>query len=106
MSKPVYKVSLPDVNYWTSRIPCQMACPVLTDSGRYVQLIQEGRFEEAFLTANPDLLKRIEMLVIEIHPKQCNEKAIRALLAENYNVVEEIQGRKSSKPLLFCRKYG
>ncbi|MCB1590863.1 MAG: FkbM family methyltransferase [Alphaproteobacteria bacterium] len=62
--------------------------------------------EEAFLTANPDLLKRIEMLVIEIHPKQCNEKAIRALLAENYNVVEEIQGRKSSKPLLFCRKYG
>ncbi len=51
MSKPVYKVSLPDVNYWTSRIPCQMACPVLTDSGRYVQLIEEGRFEEAFLTA-------------------------------------------------------
>lgn len=51
MSKPTYKVSLPDVNYWTSRIPCQMACPVLTDSGRYVQLIEQGRFKDAFLTA-------------------------------------------------------
>lgn len=47
----LYEVSLPDSAYWTGRVPCQMACPVLTDSGRYVQLIAEGRFEEAFLTA-------------------------------------------------------
>jgi NADPH-dependent glutamate synthase beta subunit-like oxidoreductase len=51
MSDKIYKVSIPDVNYWTNRIPCQMACPVLTDSGRYVQLIEQGRFKEAFLTA-------------------------------------------------------
>lgn len=50
MSDAIYKVSIPDVNYWTHRIPCQMACPVLTDSGRYVQLIEQGRFKEAFLT--------------------------------------------------------
>lgn len=46
-----YRADLPDVKYWTERIPCQMACPVKTDCGRYVQLIAEGRFEEAYLTA-------------------------------------------------------
>lgn len=46
-----YHVELPDLRYWTGRIPCQMACPVLTDCGRYVQLIAEGRFREAYLTA-------------------------------------------------------
>ncbi|MEP0813495.1 MAG: FAD-dependent oxidoreductase [bacterium] len=33
------------------RIPCQTGCPVLTDCGKYVQLIRDGRFEEAYLTA-------------------------------------------------------
>ena len=46
-----YHAVLPDAAYWTGRIPCQMACPVLTDAGRYVQLIADGRFEEAYLTA-------------------------------------------------------
>jgi len=46
-----YQVELPSVEYWTGRVPCQMGCPVLTDGGRYVQLIAEGRFEEAYLTA-------------------------------------------------------
>jgi formate dehydrogenase (NADP+) beta subunit len=46
-----YPVQLPDLAYWTGRIPCQMACPVLTDCGRYVQLVAEGRYREAYLTA-------------------------------------------------------
>jgi len=46
-----YAVSLPDMRYWADRVPCQMACPVLTDAGRYVQLIAEGRYREAYLTA-------------------------------------------------------
>jgi len=46
-----YRAQLPDLAYWTGRIPCQMACPVLTDCGRYVQLIAEGRYREAYLTA-------------------------------------------------------
>lgn len=50
MFKP-YWAELPDAEYWANRIPCQMACPVRTDAGRYVQLIAEGRFEEAYLTA-------------------------------------------------------
>ena len=32
-------------------IPCQAACPVRTDAGRYVQLIAEGQYEEAYLVA-------------------------------------------------------
>jgi formate dehydrogenase beta subunit len=32
-------------------IPCQAACPVRTDAGRYVQLIAAGDFENAYLTA-------------------------------------------------------
>jgi NADPH-dependent glutamate synthase beta subunit-like oxidoreductase len=32
-------------------IPCQAACPVRTDAGRYVQLIAAGDFEQAYLTA-------------------------------------------------------
>lgn len=61
--------------------------------------------EEAFLTAQPELLNKVDMVVIEIHPKLCNEQTIRSLLAEHFQVVEDIKGRKSSKPLLFCRKY-
>ncbi len=32
-------------------VPCQAACPVRTDAGRYVQSIAAGNFEEAYLTA-------------------------------------------------------
>jgi NADPH-dependent glutamate synthase beta subunit-like oxidoreductase len=32
-------------------IPCQAACPVQTDAGKYVQLIAEGRDQEAYLVA-------------------------------------------------------
>jgi NADPH-dependent glutamate synthase beta subunit-like oxidoreductase len=46
-----YHVRLPDIEYWTNRIPCQTACPVLTDAGRYVQLISQGELRESFLTA-------------------------------------------------------
>jgi len=46
-----FTVDLPDVEYWAGRIPCQMACPVLTDCGRYTQLIAEGRDRDAYLTA-------------------------------------------------------
>ncbi len=49
--KSLFSVGIPDLPYWTERVPCQMACPVLTDAGRYVQLIAEGSFRQAFLTA-------------------------------------------------------
>jgi NADPH-dependent glutamate synthase beta subunit-like oxidoreductase len=46
-----YKVRIPDMEFWKNMIPCQAACPVHTDAGRYVQLIAEGKYEDAYLTA-------------------------------------------------------
>src|SRR5512147_484047 len=42
---------LPDLDCWKAQVKCQSGCPVATDAGRYVQLIAEGREEEAFLVA-------------------------------------------------------
>lgn len=42
---------LPNLDHWKAQVKCQAGCPVSTDAGRYVQLIAEGRAEEAFLVA-------------------------------------------------------
>ena len=42
---------IPDIDRWRQNLRCQAACPVHTDSGRYVQLIAEGRYEEAYRIA-------------------------------------------------------
>ena len=42
---------LPDLGHWKAQVKCQAGCPVSTDAGRYVQLIAEGRDEDAFLVA-------------------------------------------------------
>ena len=44
-------VRLPGLAEWSAQVKCQTACPVRTDAGRYVQLIANGRDEEAFLVA-------------------------------------------------------
>jgi len=44
-------VRLPDLEHWKAQVKCQAGCPVSTDAGRYVQLIAEGRHEDAFLVA-------------------------------------------------------
>lgn len=46
-----YRTIIPDVDFWKDMIPCQAACPVHTDSGKYVQLIARGEYEQAYLTA-------------------------------------------------------
>jgi NADPH-dependent glutamate synthase beta subunit-like oxidoreductase len=46
-----HQTLIPDVEFWKQMIPCQAACPVHTDAGRYVQLIAEGHYEQAYLTA-------------------------------------------------------
>jgi len=45
------RVRLPEIEHWKAQVKCQAGCPVRTDAGRYVQLIAEGREEEAFLVA-------------------------------------------------------
>ena len=42
---------LPDLAHWKAQVACQAGCPVSTDAGRYVQLIAQGRDEDAFLVA-------------------------------------------------------
>lgn len=44
-------IRLPDVSHWKAQVKCQVACPVSTDAGRYVQLIAEQRDEDAYLVA-------------------------------------------------------
>jgi NADPH-dependent glutamate synthase beta subunit-like oxidoreductase len=50
MAKSVPTV-LPDLSSWKAQVKCQVACPVNTDAGRYVQLVAEGRDEDAYLVA-------------------------------------------------------
>ena len=44
-------VRMPGLDLWKAQVRCQAGCPVATDAGRYVQLIAEGRDEEAYLVA-------------------------------------------------------
>ncbi len=44
-------IRLPELGHWKAQVKCQTGCPVATDAGRYVQLIAEGRDEEAYLVA-------------------------------------------------------
>ena len=44
-------VRFPELEHWKAQVKCQAGCPVATDAGRYVQLITEGREEEAYLVA-------------------------------------------------------
>ncbi len=37
-----------DPEWLRTNFPCMMACPAGTNAGRYVSLIAEGRFEEAY----------------------------------------------------------
>lgn len=46
-----YKTIVPDIEFWKGMIPCQAACPIRTDAGKYVQLIAEGEFQQAYLVA-------------------------------------------------------
>ncbi len=52
MNEPVrFSAEIRALEWYRTNVPCMEACPVHTDSGRYVQLIAEGKLEEAFLVA-------------------------------------------------------
>jgi formate dehydrogenase (NADP+) beta subunit len=46
-----YRTFVPGVDFWKDMVPCQAACPIHTDAGRYVQLIARREYEQAYLTA-------------------------------------------------------
>ena len=62
--------------------------------------------EEAFLCADPAALAPVKRLVIELHPQLCNTQHVRDVLGGAFSEIVEIQGRTSSKPLLYCRREG
>src|SRR5512141_2653910 len=39
------------LTWFRDNVPCLVACPVKTDAGRYVQLIAERRYDEAYAVA-------------------------------------------------------
>jgi len=60
MTEPKYRTVIPDMEFWKNMIPCQAACPVRTDAGKYVQLIAEGDYEHSYLVArSPNSLASI-----------------------------------------------
>ena len=55
-----YKNKKVDADWLNTNFPCMMACPAHTNAGRYVALIAEGRFEEAYrLAREPNPLASI-----------------------------------------------
>ncbi len=46
-----YTISIPDFVHWQKQVKCQAACPIHTDAGRYVQLIAERRYKDAYFVA-------------------------------------------------------
>ncbi len=45
---PKVRSKMVDLDWLESNFPCMTACPVHTQAGRYVSLIAEGRYEEAY----------------------------------------------------------
>lgn len=43
-----FRSKLVDLDWLESNFPCMRACPVHTEAGRYVALIAQGRYEEAY----------------------------------------------------------
>lgn len=60
--------------------------------------------EEEFLCSHPELLVRIRALAIELHPSLCDAGRVLSLLQAEFPRVTTVEGRTSSKPLLYCAR--
>src|SRR5437660_8473895 len=90
-----YKNKKVDGDWLNTNFPCMMACPAHTNAGRYVGLIAEGRFEEAYRFArDPNPLASICGLACA-HPcetacrraeidKPISIRALKRFLTERY----------------------
>lgn len=97
-----------DRDWLNSNFPCMMACPAGTNAGRYVSLIAEGRFEEAYRCArDPNPMASICGRVCA-HPcetacrrgaidKPISIRALKRFLTERY-------GPESRHPLAIRRE--
>src|SRR5579863_8847189 len=97
-----------DPDWLNTNFPCMMACPAHTNAGRYVSLIAEGRFEEAYRYArDPNPMASICGRVCA-HPcetacrrgavdKPIQIRALKRMLTERY-------GPESRRPLRIERE--
>ncbi len=97
-----YPTELRDFEWYRQNIPCLAACPVHTDSGKYVQLIAEGAFKEAYLVArspNP-----IASICGRVCAAPCEDACRRGKIDEAVSIrglkrfVTEKYGPESSQP--------
>lgn len=58
--------------------------------------------EEGFLCAAAHLLPKVRCLVVELHPGLCDTTKVREVIDAHFKVVDDIAGRHSNKPLLYC----
>jgi len=100
-----FKARFNELIWYRSNVPCMEACPVHTDSGRYVQLIAEGRFEEAFLVARaPNPLASV---CGRVCAAPCEDACRRGWVDEPVTIrplkrfVTEAFGAESSRPDFF-----
>ncbi len=90
------RTKLVDLDWLESNFPCMQACPVHTQAGRYVGLIAQGRYEEAYRYArapNPfasDLRPRVRPSLrgriagAEIWIRPISIRALKRFLTERY----------------------
>src|SRR6476660_1502792 len=98
-----FKNKRADADWLHTNFPCMMACPAHTNAGRYVALVAEGRFEEAYKYArDPNPLASICGRVCA-HPcetacrrgeidKPISIRALKRFLTEQY-------GPESKRPI-------
>ena len=75
-----YSITIPDRDYFDRNIPCQTACPIHTECGRYVQAIGISRDEEAYLLARAPNPFAYVLGRICAHP--CEDKCRRGKIDE------------------------
>ncbi len=99
-----------DKDWLNTNFPCMMACPAHTNAGRYVGLIAQGRFEEAYRFArDPNPLASICGRVCA-HPCEtaCRRgeidrpiaiRALKRFLTERYGPESKYRGDLRPKPV-------
>ena len=103
-SSPRFPARFNELPWYRSNVPCMEACPVHTDSGRYVQLIAEGRFEDAFLVA------RAPNPLASVCGRVCSapcEDACRRAWVDEAVTIRLLAGRlvAGPEPLCLCRLF-
>jgi formate dehydrogenase (NADP+) beta subunit len=117
---PSIRVQLPELQHWKAQVKCQAGCPVKTDAGRYVQLIAEGRNEDAYLVArapNPfaSVCGRVCAAPCEDACRRgsidapISIRALKRFVTEQYGVESrrpDTQDRLRERPILEGNLYG